>query len=330
MKKDISPPNNLGILDNRYILLKKLGMGATSIVYKVNDLTNNREYACKLFHKYDNIIENEIKMNKKINTLNSPFFIKYIYSAVGCLVKDGVSTFYPYIILELCSKKSPCDYIIDKHEGLEEKMCKLFFSKILQIVQCLHRGGICHRDLKLDNFLLDGDKYNIKLGDFGFSSLIIKKNGKAKKQNGKYGTPNYEAPEIILNKSYDGEKADIFSLGVILFSLRTRKFGFDQAKVDYFTTDLRKKLYNYIKEKKIETYWKILENNFSVIGLSEEFKNLYIKMVSFNPKERPTIEEIYNDKWLKEIRDLNEEELKAYEKELIDEFKKIEEEKIKI
>ena len=80
-------------------------------------------------------------------------------------------------------------------------------------------------------------------------------------------------------------------------------------------------MYNYIKEGKISEYWLALKEN-GIDGLTEEFKNLYIKMVSPNPKNRPTLEQIYNDEWLKEIRDLSEEELGNYEKELIAELKR--------
>ena len=319
--------NELGILENRYILLKELGSGGTSNVYKIKDSTNNKEYALKIFHKYENLIENEIKINKIITQLNNPFFIKYISSSTGFLIKGETQSLKPYIIFELCSKGNPISYLSYNKTGFEETICKIFFYKILQIVKTLHKMGIYHRDLKLDNFLLDGDCYNIKLGDFGFSSLItMKKNGKAKKLTGQIGTDIYMAPEIFLKVPYDGEKADIFSLGVILFNLRTSKFGFLKAKAVDFATDISAKLYNFIMEKKINTYWKILETNFNINGLSEEFKKLYIKMVSFNPKERPTIEEIYNDEWMKEIKDLNEEEFKTYENELIKELKKREEE----
>ena len=80
-------------------------------------------------------------------------------------------------------------------------------------------------------------------------------------------------------------------------------------------------MYKYIKEKNSKLYWYILRNNINTNGLSEEFKKLYLKMVAYDPKERPTIEEIYNDKWMKEIRDLNEKELEKCQKELIKELK---------
>ena len=68
-------------------------------------------------------------------------------------------------------------------------------------------------------------------------------------------------------------------------------------------------------------FWKIIELNFNIKGITEEFKNLYLKMVAYDPNERPTIEEIYNDEWMKEIRDLNKKELENCQKELIKELK---------
>ena len=304
--------NNFGIIDNRYILLKVLGSGASSTVYKVKDVINNQEYALKLINNDDEKeIENEIKINQKITNSQNQCFTKFITSSVLYLANGKA---YTYIILELASKGSVINYINKDYEGLVEKLCKLFFAKLLLILQTLHQMGICHRDLKLDNFLFD-ENFNIKLSDFGFSSFIKKyKIGKKKKQTEYLGTSHYIAPEILMEMPYDGEKADIFSLGVILFNLRTCKYGFINASID-------DSYYKFVKKKKINTYWKILGENIKINGLSEEFKNLYIKMISFNPKERPTIQEIYNDEWLREIRDLNELQLMDLEQELINELK---------
>ena len=304
--------NNFGIIDNRYILLKVLGSGASSTVYKVKDVINNQEYALKLINNDDEKeIENEIKINQKITNSQNQCYTKFITSSVLYLANGKA---YTYIILELASKGSVINYINKDYEGLVEKLCKFFFAKLLIILQTLHQMGICHRDLKLDNFLFD-ENFNIKLSDFGFSSFIKKyKNGKKKKQTEYLGTSHYIAPEILMEMPYDGEKADIFSLGVILFNLRTCKYGFINASID-------DSYYKFIKKKKINTYWKILGENIKINGLSEEFKNLYIKMISFNPKERPTIQEIYNDEWLREIRDLNELQLMDLEQELINELK---------
>ena len=86
MKSDSE--NSIGILDKRYILIKKLGYGSYSEVYKVKDSQSNKIYAAKVFMKYTDSIEKEIKNNKTISqNINTyiPNFIKYITSSIGPL-----------------------------------------------------------------------------------------------------------------------------------------------------------------------------------------------------------------------------------------------------
>ena len=73
---------------------------------------------------------------------------------------------------------------------------------------------------KLNNFLFYGENYTIKLCDFGFSTKIPRnEDGEPLYLKGKYGTREYKAPEINQDIPYNGEKIDIFSLGVVLFNL---------------------------------------------------------------------------------------------------------------
>ena len=319
----------LGILDDRYQLIKRIGSGYSSEVYIVEDLQDdNKKYACKIFKRTDDY-QSEVEINETITKANNSSFIKYITSSVGYLIRNGEKTLKPYIVFELGSKGDVIHYITCNKTGLDEKNSKLMFSKIIAIVKALHKLNICHRDLKLENTLFD-ENFNIKLCDFGFSVIIPKnKNGKEKYLTGQYGTPEYTAPEILENKPYDGEKIDIFSLGIILFNLRVCSFGFTTAKIPQkiprYSLNIQEKMYKYIKEKNYPLYWKLLGGFVKLNGISEEFKNLYLKMVAYNPKERPTIEEIYNHEWMKEIRDLNEEEFEEYEKDLIKELKSREE-----
>jgi serine/threonine protein kinase len=186
------------------------------------------------------------------------------------------------------------------------------FYKIIIPIQALHKMGICHRDIKPQNILLFGDNFEIKICDFGLSSIIYGKSGK-NLIRGIVGTKGYQAPEIIKGKYYDGEKADIFSLGVLLFNLLNGKSPFK-------TAEIIDQLYYYIN-KNSDLYWK----NMPLTGLSLEFKKLFIRMVAYNPNKRPTIKEILNDDWLKEITNLKPNEFKIYEENLIKELKKREE-----
>jgi len=305
--------NEHGILHDRYELIKSIGEGCSSEVYIVKDLQdNNKEYALKLFKK-SKYFENEVKMNKIISEMKNSSFIKYITSSVGYLLKKGEKTLYPYIIFEFAKNGDIMNFIKKEELVFTERQCKFIFAKILSIVKALHKKDICHRDLKFDNFLFD-ENFVIKLCDFGFSRKIPKdKNGKTLFLAAKLGSFHYAAPEIFEGKKYDGKKVDIFSLGVILFTLRLNKFGFDTAEMPENAIDPTELLYKYIKEKNDIVYWKKIGN---IEGLSEHFKTLYLKMVAYNPEERPSIEEIYNDEWMKEIRDLDDTEFQKCEEEL--------------
>jgi serine/threonine protein kinase len=317
-----------GKLDNHYILEDELASDASYKIYKARDCDSGEIYAAKIFDKNHYETENEIKFSSLVTQNINPYFQKYITSSEGSIeyneVRDEHEK-YKYIIFELCSKGDLYDYIKCTESGLQEKNCKILFYKILKAIQFLHQMGISHNDIKAQKILLDGENFDIKISDLSASSFSKKINGKKMLKTKKVGSDVYMAPEIILGYSYDGEKADIFSLGVLLFFIMNFSPPFPIAKV-IKNANSSQKLYSFIKEKKnINLYWNYMEKYVITKKLTNEFKNLFIKMVSFNPKERPTIEQILNDDWLKDITKLNEEEFKKYEKDLISELKEREE-----
>ena len=116
-------------------------------------------------------------------------------------------------------------------------------------------------------------------------------------------------------KTYNGIDADIFSLGVLLYQLVTSGRGF---------LDLNRNSYINIKNEKYEEYW---GKNFRSDELSDEFKQLFIRMVAYEPSKRPRIKDILKDSWLDEINNLlknNKEEYEKLEQEYIDYMAKIE------
>ena len=317
-----------GKLDDRYILEDELSSGASYKIYKARDCHSRQIYAAKVFNKHHYEIENEIKFSSLITQYTKPYFQKYITSSEGRIEYNeeiDKSDIYKYIIFEICSKGDLYDYIKITESGLEEKNCKILFYKILKAIQTMHEIGISHNNIKAQNILFDGESFDIKISDFIASSFSRNENGKKILKTKKVGSDVYMAPEIILGYKYDGEKADIFSLGVLLFFIMNFSPPFPIAKV-IKNTNSSQILYSFIKEKKnINLYWDYMEKYKITKKLTKEFKNLFIKMVSYNPKERPTIEQILNDDWLKDITNLKEEEFKKYEQELISELKEREE-----
>ena len=308
--------------NKRYNLLKRLGSGSTAKVFKVLDTFTKEIKVAKIFQSLaKSAFEKEEKILKIISENNIDSSIKLYESGCSLLKINGRTRQKNYIILEFCDKGTLYDKIENTFDGFSEDVCKYILFEILKAEKALNEKGICHRDLKPENILLLGEDYKIKLCDFGLSAIFLDSNHERKKLIKPVGTPYYCAPEILENKPYDGEKADYFSIGALLFVLMTRKFAFQEAKTFQYIEKESQKLYNLIKTNQIEEYWNIIENIFRVKILSPQFKQLFIKMVSYNPSERPSFEDIMNSEWMKEIKNANEEYLKQLREKMKSEMK---------
>ena len=302
--------NNQETIDSRYIIIDKKGNGATANVYLVKEQNDPRVFAAKVLKKPSDLFEQEINILNTLKPFKNPYIVNIINSGEGLIIRNN----HPqkesqYLILEYASKGELFNYIYCAKSGLSERHSKVIFAKILKGIQACHNAGICHRDLKMQNILVD-ENFSPKICDFGFAT---QNNGHLTEY---LGTRNYACAEILRNKPYDGFKADIFSLGVVLLTLTTCKIGFVEAtKYDPF--------YRLIMTKHIEKYWNEVEKQIK--GMSKELKELYIRMVAFKPSDRPSIEEILASDWMKEIRDLNEDQLNQLENEIKEEFLKREE-----
>lgn len=305
------------ILNNRYIIKEQLGSGITSTVYKVEDMQTEEIKAAKIFEKnMKEEFEKEVNIFNKISEINASSNIKYYESGIGSYSKKGRSVQKMYIILEYGNHGSLYDVLFEKKSGFSEVVIKLIFFIILNAIEVIHRHGICHRDIKPENMLFVGDNYDIKLCDFGCSKRFLNKNNKKILLHKRIGTPYYCAPEILEAKKYQGDKIDIFSIGALLFILMTGKFAFKEAKEN-------NNLYKYIKTKKYDTFWDLLENQLRIKTLSEKFKKLFVKLVAYNPEERPSIDEIKNDEWMEDILNSNDEELNFLKNKMIGEIKMV-------
>ena len=218
---------NYSLLKNKYKILEYKNKGGFSKVYLVEDIETKKQYAAKLLKKKkvdETNFKKEIQILKEVSSLNHPYIVNYKdFGEEDIILDSKEKKKQKYIILEYVSKGELYEYIKANEKGFEKKTAQLIFYKIIKAIEAIHKKGICHRDLKIDNILMDED-FNPKISDFGLAAEL---KGKLKD---KVGTKNYKAPEMYRKGQYDGDKADIFSLGVILLILNVGNIGFQEPK----------------------------------------------------------------------------------------------------
>mmetsp|Transcript_18578 Transcript_18578/g.59410 ORF Transcript_18578/g.59410 Transcript_18578/m.59410 type:complete len:336 (+) Transcript_18578:128-1135(+) len=119
-----------------------------------------------------------------------------------------------FIVLELVTGGELFDKIVSTGR-FDEPTARAYFRQLICGVEYCHRQGVCHRDLKLDNFVLDGSLTRVQLIDFGLACVCRRETALHRS----YGTPCYSAPEIFGGEVYRGPQVDMWSLGVALATM---------------------------------------------------------------------------------------------------------------
>ena len=289
----------------------EVGSGDFGKVYLALKDGDKTAYILKTL-KEECINEDNIKLFKKeidiLIELNKEPKSDYIPNLFG-FNKENIDKFRPYYVIDFISKGNLFYYLERANYNLPERCAKLLFKKIVKGIQFCHNRNICHLDIKPLNIMLD-KHFNPIIIDFGLSDLIKNEKNETIIYKGKRGTQEYKSPEMWDKFLYKGVESDIFSLGVVLFNLMTGKVGFlTSKKNDYYY----KLIIN--NNGNDELYWEKIKTQIKK-EFSKEFKELYFQMVALNPSERPSIENILNSNWLKEINNLNEEEENKLENEV--------------
>ncbi|KAK0565716.1 hypothetical protein OC844_001084 [Tilletia horrida] len=178
-----------------------------------------------------------------------------------------------WMVSELCAGGELYDYLVERGT-LPDAEARRIFGQLCLAVAYIHERGIVHRDLKLENVLLD-ELCNVKLGDFGFTREFERR----KLMDTFCGTTGYAAPEMLAGKKYTGQEVDIWSLGIILYALLTGSLPFDDDDEDVMRL-------------------KILQGDYELPDdLSEDARNLIRSILKQNPLERLGIRAILAHPW---------------------------------
>jgi 5'-AMP-activated protein kinase catalytic alpha subunit len=260
---------NKGKVVGNYILGRDLGKGTFGEVMVGTHQLTNEKVAIKVLEK-DKIVDvhDVERVTREIHIL------KIVRHPTIVQLYEIIETEKElYLIMEYARGGELFEYIVNRKRVKERDACK-FLHQILSGVDYLHKLGICHRDLKPENLLMD-DFNNIKIVDFGLSNTY--KPGES--LNTACGSPCYAAPEMVAGKKYDGQAADMWSVGVIIYAMVCGFLPFEDPKTN--------KLYN-----------KIINAEFNIPEfVSESCQELIRNVLSPDPKSRMTIEGIRNHSW---------------------------------
>ena len=279
----------IGILNSEFYLIKIIGSGSSGLVYLSYSIYDENIpktlYAIKIMDKPEP--NNDINNNRKINYLekmNHKNIIKVFGHGLGMLqTSQGLTQKIYYIIMEYVDHGSLLSQLGD-NMGFGEDFGRLIFAQLLDGLEVIHNSNVVHRDIKLENIMLSGSDFTLKYVDFGFAT---------EKSSGYLttylGTPNYAAPELHMKRPYLGVYEDIFSLGVTLFITVT-------GYLPFILPLPNDPLYRFIFDVDYISYWRNRR-----IKVSPSFMELFDNLIAFDPTQRPSISEIKNSKWMKEI-----------------------------
>ncbi|XP_071221954.1 MAP/microtubule affinity-regulating kinase 3-like isoform X19 [Salvelinus alpinus] len=252
-----------------YRLLKTIGKGNFAKVKLARHILTGREVAIKIIDKTQlnpNSLQKLFREVRIMKLLNHPNIVKLFE------VIETERTLY--LVMEYASGGEVFDYLV-AHGRMKEKEARAKFRQIVSAVQYCHQKHIVHRDLKAENLLLDADM-NIKIADFGFSNEFTLGN----KLDTFCGSPPYAAPELFQGKKYDGPEVDVWSLGVILYTLVSGSLPFDGQNLK----ELRER---------------VLRGKYRIpFYMSTDCENLLKRFLVLNPAKRGTFEQIMKDRWI--------------------------------
>nr|DAD46830.1 TPA_asm: hypothetical protein HUJ06_016767 [Nelumbo nucifera] len=203
---------------DRYELVKDIGSGNFGVARLMRDKQTRELVAVKYIERGDKIDENVQREIINHRSLRHPNIVRF---------KEVILTpTHLAIVMEYASGGELFERICNAGRFSEDE-ARFFFQQLISGVSYCHSMQVCHRDLKLENTLLDGSPApRLKICDFGYSkSSVLHSQPKST-----VGTPAYIAPEVLLKKEYDGKIADVWSCGVTLYVMLVGAYPFEDPE----------------------------------------------------------------------------------------------------
>ncbi|XP_038703221.1 serine/threonine-protein kinase SAPK2 [Tripterygium wilfordii] len=258
---------------DRYEIVKDIGAGNFGVAKLVRDKLTRELFAVKFIErgqKIDEHVQREIMNHRSLKHPNIVRFKEVLLTPTHIA-----------IVMEYAAGGELFERICNAGKFCEDE-ARFFFQQLVSGVSYCHSMQICHRDLKLENTLLDGSTApRVKICDFGYSkSSVLHSQPKST-----VGTPAYIAPEVLSKKEYDGKIADVWSCGVTLYVMLVGAYPFEDPTDP---KNLRK------------TIGRILSAHYSFpdyVRVSMECKHLISRIFVGSPEKRMTIAEIKNHPW---------------------------------
>lgn len=273
-----------------YESVKQLGAGNFGVATLMRHKETKELVAVKYIERGHKIDENVAREIINHRSLRHPNIIRF---------KEVVLTpTHLGIVMEYAAGGELFDRICTAGRFSEDE-ARYFFQQLISGVSFCHSMQICHRDLKLENTLLDGNPApRLKICDFGYSkSSLLHSRPKST-----VGTPAYIAPEVLSRQEYDGKLADVWSCGVTLYVMLVGAYPFEDPQDP---KNFRKTITRIMSvQYKIPEY----------VHISQDCKHLLSRIFTTNPARRISIKEIKSHPWfLKNLpRELTEQAQAAY------------------
>ena len=267
-----------------YKIHKILGKGAFGCVYLGEELLTEQQVAIKAIEK--TFLKNEIAKKRLMQEVM--IMKKMNHVNVIKLLEVFESKRFIFIVMEYSRGKNLHKMI--KEKGIySEEQTKIIIKQLLEGLNYIHSQNILHRDIKMDNLLLNEDTFELKICDFGISRPVISN----KKMTEQSGTPAFMAPELIKGKGYEGYGSDLWALGVVVFTLVNGYLPFKGNTPDELIESIMKN-----------------DPNFAD-NINKDAKDFIRRLLMTNPKKRASISNLMNHKWLQSVKGENKEVFKT-------------------